>query len=93
MDTETEGVVGGFYWVKAGLFCTERFPVRQIPDDLLLDIYPKNVGFSTKCFFSMIFFLSIIPKNSEFLTFFNHLPQKDLCLANFSNFCLDLIHS
>jgi len=30
---------------------------------------------------------------AEFLTFFSHLPQNNLCLANFSNLCTDVIHS
>jgi len=38
-----------------GLFCKKHFTVRQIPDDLLLDISPKNLRFSTRICFPMIF--------------------------------------
>ena len=54
-------------------FVKQHFPVCQIPDDLLLDIYAKNLRFSTGIFPDDLF-LSIIPKNfhfqAEFLTLF-----------------------
>jgi len=57
----------------------------QIPNDLFFT--PKNLEFSTRNFFQMIFFLSIIQKIShfqaKFLTFFNRLPQKQSLSSQF----------
>jgi len=62
-----------------------------------LDIYGKNLRFSTRNFFLMILFKYkpqkcpiFKPNCSSFLVIYH---KNNLCLANFSNFFTDFIHS
>ena len=73
-----------------GFFVKYHFPVRQIPDDLLLDIYIKKTCDFVPNLSPMIFFrynpyiFSIFDPNFLTLLFIYH--KNNLCLANLAIF-------